>query len=65
MFGRLPAMKNASQSVVCHGYFEAASLNAGIFPPNRPISENLIFLPEPLLNILISFKNPQNQPASS
>jgi hypothetical protein len=48
MFGRLPAVKNASQSVICRGYFEAACLNAGIFSPNRPISENLIFLPEPL-----------------
>jgi hypothetical protein len=48
MSGRLPAVKNASQSVICRGYFEAACLNAGIFFPNRPISENLGFLPEPL-----------------
>jgi hypothetical protein len=48
MFGRLPAVKNASQSVICRGYFEATCLNAGIFFPNRPISENLIFLSEPL-----------------
>jgi hypothetical protein len=48
MFGRLPDVKIASQSVICHGYFETACLNAGIFFPNRPISENLIFLPEPL-----------------
>jgi hypothetical protein len=48
MSSRLPAVKNASQSVICHGYFEATCLNAGIFFPNRPISKNLIFLPEPL-----------------
>jgi len=41
-------VKNASQAVICRGYFEAACLNAGIFVPNRPISENLGFLPEPL-----------------
>jgi hypothetical protein len=44
----LPAVKNASQLVICRGYFKAAYLNAGIFFPNRPISENLIFLPETL-----------------
>jgi hypothetical protein len=48
MFGRLPAVKNASQSVICRGYFKAACLNPGIFFPNRPIFENLIFLLEPL-----------------
>jgi hypothetical protein len=50
MICRLLAVKNASQSisVICRGYFEATCLNAGIFFPNRPISENLIFLSEPL-----------------
>jgi hypothetical protein len=49
MYGRLLAVKNASQSVICRGDFEAACLNADIFfSPNRPISENLIFLSEPL-----------------
>ena len=31
MFGRLPAVKNASQSVIWRGYFEVACLNANIF----------------------------------
>ena len=48
MFGQLSAVKNASQSVICRGYFEATCLNAGIFFPDRPIPENLIFLSEPL-----------------
>jgi hypothetical protein len=48
MSGRLPAVKNASQSVICRGYFKAACLNADIFFPNQLISENLIFLPETL-----------------
>ena len=53
MFGRLSAVKNASQSVICRGYFETTCLNASIFFPNRPISETLIFLPGPFLNIFI------------
>jgi hypothetical protein len=49
MYGRLPAVNNASQLVICHGYFEATCLNAGIFFfSNRPISKNLNFLSEPL-----------------
>jgi hypothetical protein len=58
------AVKNASQSVICRGYFEVTSLNASIFFPNRPISKNLIFFRNPFLNIFISFGNSQNQPAS-
>ena len=48
MFGCLPAVKIASQSVICCGYFGAACLNADIFFPNRPIFKTLIFLPGPL-----------------
>ena len=49
MYGRLPAMENASQSVILRGYFEATCLDAGMFFfPNWPISKTLIFLPEPL-----------------
>jgi hypothetical protein len=65
MFGRLPAMKNASQSVICRRYFEATCLKPAFFFPNRPISENLIFILEPLPKHFISFGNSQNQPASS
>jgi hypothetical protein len=46
MYGQLPVVKNASKSVICCGYFEATCLNAGIFFPHRPISENLNFLLE-------------------
>jgi hypothetical protein len=31
MFGQLPAVKNAFQSVICCGYSGVACLNAGIF----------------------------------
>jgi hypothetical protein len=48
MSGRLHAVKNAFQSEIYREYFKAACLNAGIFFSNQPISENLIFLPEPL-----------------
>jgi hypothetical protein len=61
----LPAVKNASQSVICRGYFEATCLNAGIFLPNQPISENLIFLPEPLPKPFFFIRKSSNQPASS
>ena len=45
MFGRLPAVKNAFQSVICRGYSRVTCLNANIcfFSPNWPISKNLDF----------------------
>jgi hypothetical protein len=48
MFGQLPAVKNAFQSVISHGYLGVACLNAGIFSSssNQLIFENLDFLLE-------------------
>ena len=48
MLGHLLAVKNAFQAVICRGCSGPACLNANISPPNWPISETLIFLPEPL-----------------
>ena len=64
MFGWLLPVKNASQSVICRGYSGVTCLNANIFFPNRFISKTLIFVRNPFLNISISFRNSQNQPAS-
>ena len=50
MFGRLHAMENAFQLVICHGYSGVACLNANIFFLLKigPFPKTLTFLPEPL-----------------